>query len=486
MPDLSGLAGTAGPVAALLVPVVMLLFVALRLRKRLLYPHELLLPREDSRPLAALLHSLRLYYDTALDATCAVIIGFVLAGYPQLAPRREPATILDCSLSMLSGMRGDRPLDEATRLILADETIRGSVLFALDWDPIQQKPRLTNLSKTIEGIESPQELALMLESTRSFMSVDFTLLHELTRKGYDNLTLITDDDAVEGINVTIRMLTAKQPEYLLPATALWDEDRKQSVVHFVTAGGAAITTLWHLNRNGSLSRAKPEDYTMLPGPSGFELWFPEPGLWAVQWEGHIVPFEAPGQPSAISATGAFAERLVAALGPIGSNAETRASKVSGKDRTVIVRDGGGYGKQGFLSVSMAEEEPAVLPPRLTLGTVVPAGVDRHADLPLGPAALASPEAAIPFWVARAAYHAGTQTIGTARYRPVRVGDGFLYPAQTDPKASLAVPPPAEYAPDGRRVIVTAGEKPDHRLIVTLILALLYGLKLLFSRKFQSS
>jgi len=482
MPDRSGLAGAAGPVAALLVPVILLLFVALRLRKRLRYPHELLLPRDAARPLAALLRSMRLYYDTVIDAACAVIVGLALAGYPQPAPRRGPATILDCSLSMLSGMRGDRPLDEAARLLLSDDALRDSTLFALGWDPVKREHRLADLSKSLENSSSPQQLALALESSEAFLSADFSLVQELTRRGYGQLTLITDDSAVEGVGVEIRPLTAKSPEYLLPASAMWDEDRQRSVVRFVGAGGAAITALWQVADDGGLSRAKPEDYTILPGPSGFELWFEEAGLWAVQWEGRILPFEAPGPPSPISAQGEFSGRLVAALGPIGNGTGPGTGSAASSDRGVMVRDGKAAGEKGFLSVTWAEKEPAVLPPRLTLGSVVAAGVDRRTDLPLGTAALASPETAIPFWVARAAYGAGLESGPSPRSQSVRVGDGFLYPARGSQRASLTVPPPGEYAPSGRRVIVTAGTPPDRRLVVALALAALFGLKTWLGRR----
>ncbi|OHD27521.1 MAG: hypothetical protein A2Y38_07345 [Spirochaetes bacterium GWB1_59_5] len=493
MPELSGLIGAAGPIAALLAPVVALLFVALRLRKRLPYPHELLSPRDDSKPMAVLFRSLRLYYDAAIDAACAVIVGLALTGYPQPESRRGPATILDCSLSMLSGMRGDRPLDEAARLILSDDTLRSSTLFALGWDPVKREHRLVDLTELMESIESPQELALALESSEAFLSADFSLVPKLTRRGYGDLTLITDDGAIKGTGVKLRTLSTKPPNYILPASAIWDEDQQRGVVRFVAAGGAAITALWELAGDGSLSRAKPEDYTIVPGPSGFELSFAEAGLWAVQWEGRILPFEAPGRPAPLSAKGAFASRLVAVLGPIGvaAGAETASNDYQNRrtglsDDGVIVRDGGGANTRGVLSVSTVKTEPAVLPPRLTLGAIVAAGIDRRADLPLGSAALSSPEAAIPFWVARAARVPAAKSESGPRGRPIRVGDGFLYPARPGRRASLDLPPAEEYAPRGRGIIVTAGAAPEGRLIVALLLATLYGLKLALARKFRGS
>jgi len=485
MPDPAAFLDAAGPIAALLAPVVALLFVALRLRKRLRYSHELLSPRDDKKPSAVLLRTLRLYHDAAIDAACAVIVGLALAGYPRPEPRRGPATVLDCSLSMLSGMRGDRPLDEAARLLLSDGSLRNSTLFALGWDPASGRHTLRDITETLENSTTPQELAAALESSEAFLSSEYGLVASLAGRGYGAVSLVTDDGAAEGVGVELRTLAARPPRYLLPASATWDDDLGRSVVRFVAAGGAAISALWELSADGRLSRAKPEDYAIVPAPSGFELSFPEPGLWAVQWEGRILPFRAPGRPGQLRSDGDFANRIARALGSIASPEPGTARAGSGDKNGAVITDGGGSGRPGIVSVSRATTEPCVMPPRSTLGAVVAAGLDRRSDLSLGRAALASPEAALPFWLARQARSAGPEPAPGRQPRPVRVGDGFLYPESPGYPAALAVPPPGEYAPSGRRVIVSAGPLPDRRFLVALALAALYALKLALHRLLRS-
>ena len=465
MPDRIALTSALGPIAWLLVPVIALLFVALRLRRRLVYPHELLADRSGARPTALLLRMMRLYFDTALDAICAVVVGLALAGYPRPAADKGPVVVMDASASMLAGMRGDRPLDEAARLALSyysqDEAgARRTRLFALGWDPTRRRHSLTDRSALLETAKSPQELAAGLESSESFMSVDYALLAGLARRGYGEVTLLTDDASVEGLGVEIVRLGAKPPRYLLLATAAWDRGSGKSVARFVAAGGAEPDSLWRLGPGGAAARAKPEDYEIRRSPSGFELALARPGPWAVRWDGRLLPFVAPGPPEPLRARGTMAERVVTGLKPIGG----------ATGRGVMVVDRGGAGRPGSLSVAAARDESWLLPPRTTLGALVASGLDRRADLALGPAAFASAEAATPFWLARAS-STPTADGATGDSRPTRVGDGYLYPDET-----VVTPPPGEYAPTGRRVVAAAGSPPERRVAVALALALLYGLK----------
>ncbi|MBU0926111.1 MAG: hypothetical protein KKA67_00020 [Spirochaetes bacterium] len=483
MPEPGSIAAAAGTVAALLVPVVLLLFVALRMRRRVRYPHGLLLPKDDSRPSAALFRALRLYYDAAIDAACAVVAGLAIAGALRPIPLKGAATVIDASLSMLSGMRGDRPLDEAARLAFSDEALRGSRLFALGWDPRTTRHTLRDVSGDLDASDSPQAFAARLEASEAFVSADYGLVGGLIGRGYDSVVFITDDASVEGLGIEIRALAPKAMRYAIRSSAAWDDERGRSVVRFVTAGGASIEGLWRVHDDGSLSRAKPEEYYVLPSPSGFELSFSGEGLWAVQWDGRFTPFVAPGRPGALAAKGEFASRVVSALGPIGA-----PGRVSAEEGALVVREGGKAGARGYVSISRARLEPCVLPPRLTLGAVVAAGQDRKADLALGGAALASPEAAVPFWALRAgaglASRPGDERPRRAGPEPVRAGEGFLYPASE--RVRLVAPPASEYAPSGPRSLVKAGPPAEGRLAVAVVLALLYGLKLWLSRRLRGA
>ncbi|HPE89953.1 MAG TPA: hypothetical protein P5298_05580 [Spirochaetia bacterium] len=469
------------PVAWLLAPVVALLFVALRLRRRLVYPHELLADRSGARPTALLLRTIRLYYDAALDAACAVVVGLAIAGYPRPAADKGPAVVIDASASMLAGLRGDRPLDEAARLALTryrlDEPgARRTRLFALGWDPARRRHTLTDRSDVLEAARSPQELAAGLESSESFMSADYALLKGLARRGYGEIRLLTDDASVEGLGVEIVRLPAKPPRYLLLAKAAWDRGSGRSVARFVSAGGAEPDSLWRLGADGAATRAKPEDFEIRRSPSGFELALAIPGAWAVRWDGRLLPFIAPGPPEPLRARGTMAERVVAGLPRLvaGNTGGAAGARPSGgwTGRGVELTDRGGTGRPGSLSVAEARDESWLLPPRLTLGALVASGLDRRADLALGPAAFASAEAATPFWLAWASSAApdGRAAMAAAS-RPMRVGDGYLYPGE-----AVVTPPPGEYAPTGRRVVAAAGSPPERRAVVALALALLYCLK----------
>jgi len=479
MPENPEIMSALGLIAALLTPVILLLFVALRFRQRIEYPHDLLLQRHDRKPAAAFLRFLRMYLDAVMDAAAAVVIGLAIAGFPAPAKPSGTAVVIDASLSMLAGMRGDRPLDEAARLIYSDEILADADLYVLGWDPVAQKHTIRNATRSLKNSPDPLSLAATLESTESFMTVDYVLLEGLRHRffaplRYEQPILLTDNAALRSDDIDIRLQSGKPPSYLYPASAAWDEDRNRSVVHISAGGNARLLNLWSIAGDGSLSRAKPEDYTITDSPAGFEFSFPKPGLWAVAWYGHILPFVAPGMPDPLYARGTFAQKIVEALGPIGSTV--------GQPRGFLaVRDGGGRSKPGFISVLEASEEPFVQPPRTALGSVIAAGFSDDADWSPGRVALASPESAYQFWVARAMQSAtGTVAGSPARTQPIRVGDGFLYPSNGSSGDRFIVAPVTEYTQDGHHITVALKGKTDRRFLVALLLGCLYGLKLLVS------
>lgn len=475
MPESSVLAGmiaAAGPIAALLIPVVILLFVALRLRKKLRYPHGLLYPHIERKRNAALPRTLRLYFDVLIDSACAIIIGLAIAGSLRPARQRGPATVIDTSLSMIRGIRGDRPLDEAARLIFSDESLLASSIFSLGWDPVARSPYLRDVTNILASSSSPQAFVLALESTEAFMSADYSLVSGLSRRRWSDITLISDDAALQSAGITIQSMAARPPRYLYPASAAWDRELERGVVRFVSGGGVSLEALWRVADDGSLERARPEDYSLASGPSGFELSFDTQAVWAVQWDGHILPFLSPAKTARVSSVGTFSARIVDALGPIASR---QADKPLARgEKGLTIRDSGGAGIPAYISLAKTETEPFLIPPRLTLGQVVAAGYSRNSDLALGPAALSSVETVIPFWLAMNSH---TNEEPRPRTRPIRVGEGFLYRRDDGLAPLLVVPAIEEYAPSQKRVLVRKGIEADGRLVITLMLAALYGLKL---------
>lgn len=468
MPEALG--APAGAIAGLLVPVVLLMFVALRLRKKLVYPHQLLYPRPASAPSAALLRSLRLHHDTAIDAACAVIVGLAITGFPPASPWRGDAVVLDTSASMLAGMRGDRPLDEAARLIAGDDALRAARLYILGWDPSTRTHTLRDAGKQLQSSGNPIEMAAEIESVEAFMSADYSLVAELAVRGYKNITLVTDNAAVEGRGVTIRLLHTGPARYCYPASSAWDETTGRSSVRFVTAGGAGPEVLWRLSPDGRLQRPRPGEYAITDDDAGFKLSFREPGLWALGWDGRFTPFAAPAAPPPLAAEGPMAESIVGTL-------RGKGAYDTGVHRGLVIRERGGAGKQGFLSVGRAEEEAHVLPPRLTLGAVVAAGFDPSLDLALGQASFASQETAAVFYLARDSQATTTPDAPRRLSRPVRIGEGFVYPTEDVREVAISIPPIDEYTHAGARIIVGAGIPHPPRLLIAVLLGLLYGLKL---------
>lgn len=479
MPDMLA---ALGPIAALLLPVVGMMFVALRLRRRISYPHELLPVRSDRSPAAALFQMIRLYLDTVIDAACAVLVGLALTGWPRAAIPDREAVVIDTSLSMAAGMRGARPLDEATRIVATMRSAGHADVYVLGWNPAKREPTLESKSRLLDEKGDPVALATALDGSESFMAVSYDRLADLQRH-YRSTTIVTDAPVAETSWLHVRRLEAAPERYLYVASSSWDDAANRSVVRIVAAGGAGLTALWEVFDDGSMARAKPEDYRIVPSDGGFSLSFGRSGIWAVQWQGHMLPFEAPGAPGAYRADGEFASAIAAALYPPAARSGAE------RDIAVTIRDGGGRDRPGSLSVVRAAHEDWVLDPAGTLGAAVAAGFDRHADMALGPAALAAPQTALPFWLARAASvrriagnagNAGTAAV-PRQATAVRVGDGFLYVRHGQAPAALIVPPLNEYAHDPRPIVVRPKRGGDARLVLALVLALLYGAKLLAAR-----
>ncbi|TFG81186.1 MAG: hypothetical protein E4H20_10350, partial [Spirochaetales bacterium] len=143
--------------AGLLTPVLVLMFVALRLRRRVRYPHALL-NRSDRTVRADFLpRSLRLYYDSVLDAVAALVVALAIAGFPPPAASRT-AVVLDCSRSMLSGERGDRALDKAAAFLFTGPDLADAKFFLLGYDMDAHKPTLSDGRRLREASASAIEL----------------------------------------------------------------------------------------------------------------------------------------------------------------------------------------------------------------------------------------------------------------------------------------------------------------------------------------
>ena len=445
--------------ALLLLPVLALLFVALRLRRRARYPHELLVRVTRTSPADALFRMLRLYADAAFDGACALVIGFALAGLPKSCSASR-AVVLDASLSMTAGLVGERPLDRALAELYADQELAGADLYVLGFDEAAGKPRLRDARRERARSPDPVALAARLQAVEAFFTVDYGLLSELPRRGYASVTLLTDTFPMDAVGFSVREYRTVSYRTISLASARRDAAAGVSVACFVATGGAVPAALFRLTADGVRFPVEADAWSIAATPSGFELTVREPGAYAVAWDDRLTPFFAPAAPPAPVARGAFAGRLVAALGTLSGDGP----------RPLAIVDGGGRSRSGRLGVAEAVDEPYVLSPAATLGAVVAAGYDRSADLALGPAALASPETALAFWAAWQSVPAAEPAPGSLR----RVGDGYVY--GVDDGVRVLAPPAGEQFSPVRRGALDIGKVPPPRAWTAIVLAVLYGLK----------
>jgi len=248
MPE--GLLPALGWAAGLLSPVLVLLFVALRLRRKARYPHELLAPGGRTVRADFLPRTFRLYYDAVIDGLCALAIAAAIAGFP--GPRdRGTALVLDCSRSMLAGVAGNRPLDEAVRLALSEE-YTGAELFVLGFDPERARPSLGRLPASARLASTPDALAAALEASVTFFSVDYGLMGRLVRRGYTDIVLLTDELGPAASGFTARESGFREGAAVHAATRSWSGGR--SVSRWVVSGGAAPTGLRRVEAGGALAR----------------------------------------------------------------------------------------------------------------------------------------------------------------------------------------------------------------------------------------
>ncbi len=482
MPE--GLLPALGWAAGLLSPVLVLLFVALRLRRKARYPHELLAPGGRTVRADFLPRTFRLYYDAVIDGLCALAIAAAIAGFP--GPRdRGTALVLDCSRSMLAGVAGNRPLDEAVRLALSEE-YTGAELFVLGFDPERARPSLGRLPASARLASTPDALAAALEASVTFFSVDYGLMGRLVRRGYTDIVLLTDELGPAASGFTARESGFREGAAVHAATRSWSGGR--SVSRWVVSGGAAPTGLRRVEAGGALAPVAAAEWGIEALPGGFRLSVASPGAYALAWEtpggqAGLVPFMAAPPPPVLSARGPVSETAKAAL-------DAWTDAVHGRSRdeyAFTLRDGGGRARPDSVSVADTDAEPLILSPASVLGAVVAAGYDPDADLALGRAGMSSGEASLA-WLS--AVSAGARAAEAARLAAgasgglVPLGEGLRSRESPGGRVTVLSPPSSEYwrpSPGGTLAL----ERPEPpRIPAALVLAALYALKLALHRKFR--
>jgi hypothetical protein len=465
--------------AALLTPVLFLMFVALRTRRRRAYPHGLLAPSRRNTAASLLLRSFRLFFDSLIDALAALLIALALSGAGPRAAGKS-AVALDCSRSMLWGTAGGRALDEAALWLYANAP--DAELFLLSADYASGAPVLRKAGRLRRESAGPAELVARLEASEPFLGLDYALLSTLATRGYSDLTLLTDELGPEAAGFRAIEFGWRQARALYPVSARVEPEG--AYLRWLALGGAVPLALYGLGRGGILTEAEASGWAISAEPDGFTLFLREAGEYLLRWDGGELAFRAPAPPG-LSAKGALASQLAPLLAAPDAG-KSEAGRLS-------LRDGGGRSRPGSLSLARSGEENLVMAPWRVMGQAVAAGFDARADLALGPAAFASAEAALALWTAWQARAedfvdlraSGAGTVGAQS----RLGESVALlgpgPREAAPLMALLAPPPEEYWEPLPGAVIDAGARRGGRLPAALALALLYGLKLYLSKRLRS-
>lgn len=491
--------------AALLAPVAALAFVALRRKRRVVYPHGLLPSSGASRRSGPLFRRLRAGYDTALDAAAALAasaylaLALVGARTPDAAAEAEPdsgriAWVIDCSASMRWGRPGARPIDAAAREAF-EATRSGSLaaLYLLSAERGSAKPILKRADALIEQASSPEEFTAALESSEPFLGVDYALISGPKLRRYASVVLVCDELGPEARGFTAMELGWQEPRALVPsairpAGGPWAGGWGRA--SFIASGSAAPDSLSFMGTDGIWRRLPPEAWRIEPDEDLVRVYLRDPGRYRLSWDGGAVEFElaglgAPQRPRARTAPqpdddpspAERARRVVAA-----TIARSSAGRSAGPI-TAAIAEGGGLGRRGVLSLSRAEAgyDGLVIEPGMARGALVAAGWDVRADLSLGEAALADGDAALAVWTAWEARALGADRQPAARRMR---SDGA---AEADFVELAAIPPEEWRRPTPGGVILGPPVKNGAaaemiKLALILALAALYLTKLAIRRR----
>lgn len=466
--------------AALLAPVLLLMFVALRTRRRRSYPHELLALSRGKSAASLFLRSLRLFYDSAADAICAVIIALALSGACAGGGRGKGAVVLDCSRSMLWGPAGGRALDEAALWLYANAP--DDELYILSADYASGFPVLRSAERLRAESAGPAEFVARLEATEAFLGLDYGLLAGLAKRGYGKVTLLTDALGPDAAGFTAIELGWRQARALYPVSARVEPEGVY--LRWLELGGASPLALYTLGSGGFVIRAEASSWSMEEEADGFTLFLRDAGEYLLRWDGGEIAFRAPGAP------GLRVQRALSSrLGPLLAAPSPEPATGPG----LSLRDGGGRAKPGRLSIARSEADGLVMAPWRVMGQAVAAGYDARADLAFGPASFSSAESVAALWTAWQARAESIVDLRAAKAGAVgsslRMGDSIAIldkgPRESAQVKALLAPPPEEYWEPLPGGLVDAGRRRTGRAAAALALALIYGLKLYLSKRLRS-
>jgi hypothetical protein len=481
----------------LLLPVVALLFLNLRLSRKLRYPHFLLEEAGRKSPAAVLFRSLRTYYDLLFDAAIALVLAFAIAAHsgPGTAGGGRRAVVIDCSRSMLLGSPGRRPLDLALARLEKETELSGAEAFALAFDPAAGKTRLFPLRGLLSGTTG-QVAVSRLEGRFAFFSVDYRELQSLKGRGYGDPILLTDKlgfspsgfEARESgfpespLPVGERERASGTGFAAWPTAAYYDREGGRQRVVFASSGlvSRVVLSAWD-EKTGAFHDLGREAWRLEARPSGFALALAAPGLYrvavssAVGEADAVFGFRLENPIEAAAAYGPFSERMLAVF-PLLEKAPRPRLILADSDSAPPRPAEGSRLLETRLAPSSAFIDPGLTGGRPILGASL-SEAGGGASLTLGPEALANEDLPLVFDAAILAGKAPAfLTAPPPGSRDLLLRDGLLL--ARDARGLLPLNPPStEFFPPLPRGELRLEPGRPPALVWFLLLAVLAAAKL---------
>ena len=457
----------------LLLPVALLLFASLRLKRRAVFPHTYF-PSSRARPTDLLLRSLRLRYDLILDALAAVVVALALAALPPAGPGRI-AAVIDGSRSMLRGEAGSRPMDRSVEALYARADLEKARVFLLDYDARRGRYRLRDFTSERKS-DDAKAFAGRLSRESQALGADWDLLARLRKRGYGRVVVFTD--SLPGEPSGFEAVESGMPDspYAYPASAGYEESTASWTLRLVVEGlpSGLIVHRWE-DISGSFIRLANDQWDLSEGPYGWILRFPRPGLVLVTLAGEAIPILLPPRPARPEGTGEFSR----AMASVFSFLPERPGD------GLLFSDAPGAGSEAVITSLVSEDTPLLADPGETYGGFIPLAASDGRRIALGRGSLDAADLPLLFWSRIQAalpppYYTDPGQAGPG-WKPI--GSGFYRITPEGPRVLL--PPIGEYAPVPSGAPVRIPEPEHPRWPYALLLAVLYALKLVLRRSFSS-
>ncbi|RKX78168.1 MAG: hypothetical protein DRP87_07055 [Spirochaetes bacterium] len=193
------------------IPILLILLVNLRRRKKLRYSHFLLKDIKARSVKQSLLREFQLYYDVLFDLALAVIISLFLSDLIASYLNKN-AVCIDGSYSMVRGLEDERPIDRAAELLIEGDGLPEKYdLFLLAFDEKKGESRLQKINRYKKKVTG-KTLAHSLIKNFFFFNIDKGRLRELKERGYDRVVFLTDSNLNNAVDVDIEILKVHPSE----------------------------------------------------------------------------------------------------------------------------------------------------------------------------------------------------------------------------------------------------------------------------------